>query len=87
MILFIVFQGKTHTNIDFLILSLITFLAGIVCLKLPETMGVPMPETVENLEISRNGTVSHKLKTLDVEPPNISEEKLKLLQDEIENNQ
>lgn len=69
---------------DFVILGVMTLLAGVVCLRLPETRGKAMPETIENLE-TRPSEQSRKTQLKSM--TKISEEKLKLLENEIENNQ
>ena len=67
---------------DFVILGVMTLVAGIVCLRLPETRGKAMPETIESLDKLSSGPVEVKQVENMTE---ISEQKLKLLEDQIEN--
>jgi len=43
-------QGRLYTNADFVIFGVITFIAGIVSLQLPETLNRPMVETAEEID-------------------------------------
>ena len=44
------FQGRLYANLDFVIFGVATLLAGIVSLKLPETLNRPMLETVDEVD-------------------------------------
>jgi len=43
-------QGRLYANADFVIFGVITFIAGIVSLQLPETLNRPMVETAEEID-------------------------------------
>jgi len=45
-----VVQGRLYSNVDFLIFGVITFVAGIVSLWLPETLNKPMVETASEID-------------------------------------
>ena len=81
-------QGKIYTNVDFVIFGAFTLLAGFVCLRLPETLGKSMPETIADLDLQAQGhTQRSKVEVMDPEQNvSLSEDKLRLLQDEIEQN-
>ena len=73
---------------DFAIFGLASIIAGIVCLKLPETRGKSMPETIADLDDASSKGQGHLEKGHGLEgQPALSEEKLRLLQNEIEGNE
>jgi len=39
-----------YANVDFVIFGVITFIAGVVSLQLPETLNRPMVETAEEID-------------------------------------
>lgn len=55
---FILMLGDIVPNLQFTVLGLLTFLSGILNLKLPETLGRPMPETVADVLALRKQSVS-----------------------------
>lgn len=70
---FILMLGDVAPNLQFTALGLLTFSSGLLNLKLPETLGQPMPETIADILAFRKAskTVHHgkynKLETEDVE--------------------
>ena len=75
------FQGRTHTSVDFLIFGSMTLVAGVISMRLPETLNAPMPETFDDLTVG-SGKDSRTI-TLDVMSDAITEDKLKLLEGEL----
>ena len=74
------YQATVYPAGDFAIFGVFSFLAGLAALKLPETRKQPMYETVEDLlqgQRNRSNQVAVQA---------ISEDKVKLLQEEIEGN-
>jgi hypothetical protein len=64
---------------DFLVFGAMTFLAAILSIRLPETANVPMPETIDDLDNPSKSFQSHT-----VVSAAITEDKLKLLEGEID---
>ncbi|MPC14290.1 Solute carrier family 22 member 1 [Portunus trituberculatus] len=67
---FILMLGDVMPNLQFTVLGLLTLLSGLLNLKLPETLGLAMPETISDVLAFRNSskTVSHsKYKKLEME--------------------
>lgn len=67
---FILMLGDVMPNLQFTVLGLLTLLSGLLNLKLPETLGQPMPETISDVLALRNSikTVHHsKYKKLETE--------------------
>jgi len=46
----VVLQGRLYSNVDFLIFGVITLVAGIVSLQLPETLNRPLVETADEID-------------------------------------
>jgi len=46
----VIVQGRMYANVDFVIFGVITFIAGVVSLQLPETLNRPMVETAEEID-------------------------------------
>lgn len=57
---FILMLGEVIPNLQFTALGIMTFVAGILNMKLPETLGQPMPESVADILALRNAGVSEK---------------------------
>lgn len=55
---FILMLGDVVPSLQFTALGLLTFLSGLLNLKLPETLGQPMPETVADVLALREQSVS-----------------------------
>lgn len=55
---FILMLGDVATNLQFTALGLLTFSSGLLNLKIPETLGQPMPETVADILALRKASVS-----------------------------
>ncbi|XP_068240906.1 solute carrier family 22 member 15-like isoform X2 [Palaemon carinicauda] len=53
---FILMLGDVFPNLQFTALGAMTFVSGLLNLKLPETMGQPMPESVADILALRNTT-------------------------------
>ncbi|ROT65104.1 hypothetical protein C7M84_016945, partial [Penaeus vannamei] len=51
---FILMLGDFIPNMQFTVFGLMTFLAGVLNLKLPETLGQPMPENIADVIAFRN---------------------------------
>lgn len=52
---FVVLMGEHSRSLPMFIFACMSLVAGLVGLKLPETKGCPMPETLEDLERTRQG--------------------------------
>lgn len=55
---FILMLGDIVPNLQFTALGILTFLSGLLNLKLPETLGQPMTETVADILALRKQNVS-----------------------------
>lgn len=55
---FILMLGDVMPNLQFTALGLMTLLSGLLNLKLPETLGQAMPETISDVLALRNSGVS-----------------------------
>ncbi|XP_042855678.1 solute carrier family 22 member 15-like isoform X2 [Penaeus japonicus] len=71
---FILMLGDYVPNMQFTVFGLMTFLAGILNLKLPETLGQPMPENITDViafrsvgKVVNSGKKYQKLKMVDEE--------------------
>ncbi|KAK7078545.1 hypothetical protein SK128_015727 [Halocaridina rubra] len=53
---FILMLGDVLPNLQFTALGLMTFLSGLLNLKLPETMGLPMPESIADILAMKNAS-------------------------------
>ena len=49
LLLFFVFQDSVYPSLQFAVFGCVSFLTGIMCLKLPETLNKPLPETMNDL--------------------------------------
>ena len=54
---FILMLGDVYPSLQFTILGAVTFLSGVLNLKLPETLGKSMPETVSDILLLRKSKV------------------------------
>ena len=70
-----VFQGNYYPQLQFLIFGLMSFTAGVISWKLPETANKPLPEDLSDLE--------EKVKDKVVMVTPLSEDKVKLLEADI----
>ncbi|XP_071525816.1 solute carrier family 22 member 15-like isoform X2 [Panulirus ornatus] len=63
---FILIMGEVLPNLQFTALGIMTFIAGMLNMKLPETLGQPMPESITDVLALRNaqksGATSKKIK-------------------------
>ena len=55
---FILMLGDVRPNLQYTALGLMAILSGLLNLKLPETLGQPMPETISDVLALRNLSVS-----------------------------
>lgn len=49
----VIFQGEIYPDLQFLVFGALSFTAGLLTLGLPETVGKPLPETLEDLETEK----------------------------------
>lgn len=54
---FVVLMGEQSRSLPMFIFACMSLVAGLVGLRLPETKGRPMPETMEDLERSKQEDV------------------------------
>ena len=64
------------------------FISGIIALRLPETRGKRMPETIQDLyDLAGQGQIGGQMSNKEVTVREISEDKVRLLQDQMEENE
>ena len=73
MIYSVLFQDKFYPSLQFLVFGSMAFTAGVFSTRLPETANQPMPETLDDLDV-----VGY-----DVKVTSLSDDKVRLLEDDI----
>ena len=73
----ILFQSHTYPSLDYFLFGSMSFITGLLCLRLPETLNQQMAETVADLDKIR------PVHRLTVKEKDLADDKIKLLEDEI----
>jgi len=72
---YIVMLGDDHENLQFTVFGMLSLAAGLANLKLPETLGRPLPDTVADMSrLLGGGKVPTKLESVEGSEPLMQEE-------------